>query len=148
MSNSGLTELAAAINASSQMDVNIAASNATVAVSNSGLTELAAAINASSQMDVNIAASNATVAVSNAGLTALNGAISGTEVQVDVLTLPNVTLAAGTNTNEVVGDVASGVAVAGNPVQTGVEGRSSAPTAVDSGDVVRPLATLLGKQVV
>lgn len=33
-----------------------------------------------------------TVAVTNAGLTALNGAISGTEVQVDVLTMPTVTV--------------------------------------------------------
>ena len=61
VSNAGLTELAAAINASSQMDVNLAASAATVAVSNGGLTELAAAINASSQMDVNIAASGVDV---------------------------------------------------------------------------------------
>jgi hypothetical protein len=94
VSNAGLTELAAAINASSQMDVNIAASAATVAVSNAGLTELAAAINVSSQMDVNLAASNATVTVSNAGLTALNGAIAGTEVQVDVLTMPTTTVQA------------------------------------------------------
>jgi len=35
---------------------------------------------------------------------------------VDVLTMPNVTLAAGTNTNEVVGDVAHDVAAAGNPI--------------------------------
>ena len=35
---------------------------------------------------------------------------------VDIVTMPNVTLAAGTNTNEVVGDVAHSVAVAGNPV--------------------------------
>ena len=35
---------------------------------------------------------------------------------VDVVTLPNVTLAAGTNTNEVVGDVAHDIGVAGNPV--------------------------------
>lgn len=35
---------------------------------------------------------------------------------VDVLTLPDVTLAAGTNTNEVVGDVAHSAGVAGNPV--------------------------------
>lgn len=67
---------------------------------------------------------------------------------VDVLTLPNVTLAAGTNTNEVVGDAAHGAAVSGNPLLTGLEGRSTAPTAVDDGDVVRALATLLGKQVV
>lgn len=78
----------------------------------------------------------------------LDNAISGNEMQVDVLTLPNVTLAAGTNTNEVVGDAAHGDAAAGNPLLTGLEGRSTAPTAVDSGDVVRALATLLGKQVV
>lgn len=41
VTNAGLTEVAAAINASSQMDVNIAASGATVPVSNAGLTELA-----------------------------------------------------------------------------------------------------------
>lgn len=78
----------------------------------------------------------------------LDNAISGNEMQVDVLTLPNVTLAAGTNTNEVVGDAAHGAAVAGNPLLQGLEGRSTAPTAVDSGDVVRALASLLGKQVV
>ena len=74
---------------------------------------------------------------------------SGVDIgDVDVLSLPNVTLAAGTNTNEVVGDAAHGAAVAGNPLLQGLEGRSTAPTAVDSGDVVRALATLLGKQVV
>lgn len=67
--NAGLTELAAAINASSQMDVNIAASAATVAVSNAGLTELAAAINGSSQVDVNIAASAATLTVASHAVT-------------------------------------------------------------------------------
>lgn len=55
--NAGLTELAAAINASSQVDVNIAASGATVPVSNAGLTELAAAIN-SNKVDVNIVSSD------------------------------------------------------------------------------------------
>jgi len=67
---------------------------------------------------------------------------------VDVLTLPNVTLAAGTNTNEVVGDAAHDAAVAGNPVLVGAEARSTDGTAVGSGDAVRILATLLGKQVV
>lgn len=38
---------------------------------------------------------------------------------VGVLTLPNVTLAAGTNTNEVVGDAAHDAAIAGNPVSVG-----------------------------
>ena len=42
---------------------------------------------------------------------------SGVDIgDVDVTSLPNVTLAAGTNTNEVVGDVAHDVAAAGNPV--------------------------------
>lgn len=67
---------------------------------------------------------------------------------VDIVTMPNVTLAAGTNTNEVVGDAAHGAAVAGNPVLVGLEGRSTAPTAVDDGDVVRALASLLGKLVI
>lgn len=66
---------------------------------------------------------------------------------VDIVTMPNVTLAAGTNTNEVVGDVAHGSPVGGNPLLMGAEARSSDGTAVTSGDVVRLLATLLGKQV-
>lgn len=83
VTHAALTELAAAINVSSQMDVNIAASGATVPVSNTGLTELAAAINASSQMDVNIAASGATLtvashAVTNAGTFAVQASQSGT----------------------------------------------------------------------
>jgi len=53
VSNAGLTELAAAINISSQMDVNIAASSATVAVSNAGLTALNGAISGTEvQVDV------------------------------------------------------------------------------------------------
>ena len=38
---------------------------------------------------------------------------------VDIVTMPNVTLAAGTNTNEVVGDAADDAAAAGNPVRIG-----------------------------
>lgn len=53
VTNAGLTELAAAINASSQMDVNIAASGATVPVSNAGLTALNGAISGTEvQVDV------------------------------------------------------------------------------------------------
>lgn len=69
VSHAALTELAAAINASSQMDVNLAASGITLAISHAALTELAAAINASSQMDVNIAASNATLTVASHAVT-------------------------------------------------------------------------------
>jgi hypothetical protein len=52
----------------------------------------------------------------------------------------------GTN-NDIVGAAAHGAAVSGNPVLVGLEGRSSDQTAVDSGDVTRVLASLLGKQV-
>jgi hypothetical protein len=78
----------------------------TVAVTNAGLTELAAAINASSQVDVNIAASGATVPVSGTFWQATQP-VSGTVTA---------NLAAGTNTNEVVGDVAHDAGVAGNPI--------------------------------
>jgi len=53
---------------------------------------------------------------------------------VDVLTLPNVTLAAGTNTNEVVGDVAHDAVSAGNPVAIGGVARSAQPAAVAAAD--------------
>ncbi len=57
---------------------------------------------------------------------------------VDVLTLPNVTLAAGTNTNEVVGDAAHDAVVAGNPVLVGGFASAAAPASVSAdGDVVR-----------
>lgn len=92
VTNAGLTELAGAINASAQMDVNLAGSGITVAISHAALTELAGAINASAQVDVNIAASGATVAISHAALTELAAAID-TEVQVDVVGA----LPAGTN---------------------------------------------------
>jgi hypothetical protein len=57
-------------------------------------------------------------------------------------------LPASTNTIEVVGDAAHDAAVAGNPVLTGFEARSTAPTAVTDGDAVRGVASLLGKQIV
>lgn len=63
---------------------------------------------------------------------------------VDVLTLPNVTLAAGTNTNEVVGDVAHGSPAGGNPLLVGAFGASSAPTSVDENDAVNVWATRQG----
>lgn len=48
---------------------------------------------------------------------------------------------------EVQGDVAHGASVGGNPVLQGYEGRSTDGTAVTSGQVVRPMATVLGKQI-
>lgn len=90
VSNAGLTELAAAINASSQMDVNIAASGATVPISHAALTELAAAIDTEVQVDI--------VGALPAGTNAIGklAANSGVDIgDVDVTSLP--ALAAGTN---------------------------------------------------
>jgi hypothetical protein len=61
---------------------------------------------------------------------------------VDIVTLP-----ASTNTIEVVGDAAHDAAVAGNPLLQGGEARTSNPTAVASGDVVRSMHDDLGKQI-
>lgn len=61
---------------------------------------------------------------------------------VDIVTLP-----ASTNTIEVVGDAAHDAAVAGNPLLAGFESRTTDGTAVGDGDVVRGMATSLGKQV-
>lgn len=55
VSNAGLTELAAAINASSQMDVNIAAS-VSLAVTNAGITTIAGAVSGT-EMQVDVVAS-------------------------------------------------------------------------------------------
>lgn len=68
---------------------------------------------------------------------------------VDVLTLPNVTLAAGTNTNEVVGDVAQDAAVAGNPLLAGARASTATPTAMSAdGDAVYQWADRNGAIVV
>lgn len=68
---------------------------------------------------------------------------------VDIVTMPNVTLAAGTNTNEVVGDVAEDQPLAGNPVRVGVRASTAIPTAMSGdGDIVSPWANRSGAQVV
>lgn len=68
---------------------------------------------------------------------------------VDVLTLPNVTLAAGTNTNEVVGDAAHDAAAAGNPVLMGGYASAAAPTDVSAdADAVRAWFLRSGAQAV
>ena len=66
---------------------------------------------------------------------------------VDIVTMPNVTLAAGTNTNEVVGDVAHDVPIAGNPLTIGGVASAAAPTAVSlDQDAVRAWFLLNGAQ--
>lgn len=67
---------------------------------------------------------------------------------VDIVTMPNVTLAAGTNTNEVVGDVAQDVAVAGNPLLMGGRASTATPTAMSAdGDSVYLWTTREGAAV-
>ena len=93
VSHAALTELAAAINASSQMDVNIAASSASVAVTNAGITTVAGAVSGT-EMQVDV------VAALPAGTNAIGklAANSGVDIgDVDVTSI-----SAGTN---LIGDV-------------------------------------------
>ena len=73
------------------------------------------AINASGQITIASIAGALPAGTAAIGKLAAN---TGVDIgDVDVLTLPNVTLAAGTNTNEIVGDVADDAVAAGNPLQ-------------------------------
>ena len=82
-------------------------------------------------------------------LATLAGAVAGTEIQADVITLPNVTLAAGTNTNEMVGDVAHDAAIAGNPLTIGGVASAAAPADVSADqDAVRSWHLRNGAQAV
>jgi hypothetical protein len=76
VTNTGLTELAAAINCNR------------VDVSHGALTELAAAINCSV---LDVCVQNASLAVTNAGLTELAAAIASCQVQVDIAAISGVT---------------------------------------------------------
>jgi hypothetical protein len=70
-------------------------------------------------------------------------------VALDSTAAQTVTLAAGTATNEIVGDVAQDDAVAGNPVLIGLRASTATPTAMSAnGDSVYAWATLNGAQVV
>lgn len=84
----------------------------------------------------------------NADAASATGSISAKLRFIAATGIPITSLPASTNPIEVVGDAAHDAAVAGNPLLVGMEARSSDPTAVASGDVVRLIATLLGKQVV
>lgn len=64
-----------------------------------------------------------------------------------ITVLPSPTPGAPTGTTTVGGPAAHDAAVSGNPVLGGLESRTTEPTAVSDGDVVRAMATSLGKQV-
>lgn len=69
---------------------------------------------------------------------------------VDIVTMPNVTLAAGTNTNEVVGDVAHDAVAAGNPLRVGAKAETalSGITLVADGDATDLYAGVDGVLIV
>ena len=80
---------------------------------------------------------------------ATDGALVNLGTNNDVtVTSGTITLSAGTNTNEVVGDVADDAAAAGNPVSIGLTARTTNRTAVTDGDNVRAAADDMGRQVV
>lgn len=93
------------------------------------------------------ATDNAVLDAIQAAVELIDNAISGSEIQADIVAA----LPAGANligSVTAAGAAAHGAAVSGNPVLVGLEARTTNPTAVDSGDVVRPYADKLGKQVV
>jgi len=156
VSNAGLTELAAAINASSQMDVNIAAQgvNLTVnshAVTNAGtfaVQESGAALTSLQLLDDVVGTDGATVptkaftvgGTDGTNLQTLKTDING-ELQVDVLTLPTVTE---TNSGTIVtntGNAATSLAVMDDWDNTASDGMSVsgdvAHDGVDAGEPVK-----------
>lgn len=119
----------------------------TLAVTQSGAWSLSA------NQSVNVAQINGVTPLMGNGVTGTGSqrvtiASDNTAFTVNIGTMPNVTLAAGTNTNEVVGDAAHDAAIAGNPVRIGARALSADFTAVATGDTTDVIASLLGKQIV
>ena len=87
------------------------------------------------------------VTIDNAGAgSAVNIQDGGNTITVDGTV--SVDLNAGTNTNEVVGDVAAGVAAAGNPVLVAARANANEPTAVADAESTYLWADLQGRLVV
>ena len=116
-------------NLAGNLDVNIAASGASVAVTNAGMTTIAGAVSGT-EMQVDVltsalpsgAATASNQTTGNSSLSTLAGAVSGTEVQVDVLTsaLPS---GASTAANQTTGNASLATiagAVSGTEVQADV----------------------------
>jgi hypothetical protein len=145
VTNAGLTELAAAINASSQMDVNIAASGATVPVSHAALTELAAAIDTELQVDVVGALPAGTNAI---GKLAANSGVDIGDVDITSIAagdnnIGNVdilTIAAGNNN---IGDVDVASIAAGNNNIGDVDAIQSGTWTVQPGNTANTTAWLV-----
>lgn len=83
----------------------------------------------------------------NADAASATGSISAKLRQIAANGIPITSLPASTNTMEVVGDVAHGSAIGGNPVRIGARGMSADYTALSTGQTADLLASLLGKLV-
>lgn len=82
------------------------------------------------------------------GLVSLTGSIQIAGFSAPVSLTGSVQVSGITNPIEVVGDAAHDAAVAGNPLLTGFEARTTNPAAVADGDAVRGMADDFGRQIV
>lgn len=118
--NAGLTELAAAINASSQMDVNIAASNATVTVSGTVTANLSATDNqVLDNIDADTSAIQTATEAIQAAVEAAGGLVVNLGANNDVTVTGTVDL--GATDNGVLDAIAASLALLDNAIPSGNE---------------------------
>lgn len=147
----GTADSAAAIpgDATNGLDVDVTRVQGTVAVSAASLPLPSGAATAAKQPALGTAGTPSADVITVQGVASMTALkVDGSAVTQSVSGTVTANLAAGTNTNEVVGDAAHGAAVAGNPVLSGREARTSDGTAVGNGQAVRAIADTLGKQIV
>lgn len=147
----GTADSAVAIpgDAANGLDVDVTRVQGTVAVSAASLPLPSGAATAAKQPALGTAGTPSAEVITVQGVASMTALkVDGSAVTQPVSGTVTANLAAGTNTNEVVGDAAHGAAVAGNPVLSGREARTSDGTAVGNGQAVRAIADTLGKQIV
>lgn len=147
----GTADSAAAIpgDATNGLDVDVTRVQGTVAVSAASLPLPSGAATAAKQPALGTAGTPSADVITVQGVASMTALkVDGSAVTQPVSGTVTANLAAGTNTNEVVGDAAHGAAVAGNPVLSGREARTTDGTAVGNGQAVRAIADTLGKQIV
>lgn len=131
--NAGLTELAAAINASSQMDVNIAASNATVTVSGTVTANLSATDNqVLDNIDADTSAIQTATEAIQAAVEAAGGLVVNLGANNDVTVTGTVDL--GATDNGVLDAIAASLALLDNAIATGNELQVDVVAALPAGD--------------
>ena len=131
--NAGLTELAAAINASSQMDVNIAASNATVTVSGTVTANLSATDNqVLDNIDADTSAIQTATEAIQAAVETAGGLVVNLGANNDVTVTGTVDL--GATDNGVLDAIAASLALLDNAIATGNELQVDVVAALPAGD--------------